>query len=584
MASDSDGLHDFKGFGHAPRQKRPTLQLKPPTIFDNFLHSVSGFMESVAHNFLDPCTEFPSKMGQAGKGLTGMSGVQAPQAFSSMLVSNFSWPQSRSSLSQGDDNNNSNIDNNSNNNSNKNNVSRGYPSKRRNSAVSRLPSDGIDWGSEKGPAFLGQVFSVVNPSGTGLLPVNRGVDPPFLRRAPKWIKKIFALVTKNDLKGPVFPFFLDIGDAVKYMKRLNIQSGMVGACRLDLAYDYFKEKPQLFQFVPNEKQVKEANKLLQGNSKGRANQLKGVPVFTAQNLSIVIATINGVRWYTPYFFDKKLLDNMLEVSIDQHFQWLIHNRYIRRRKEMVDDDFPAEMIEEHFESLLDPPEVQELMEEIGQAGVPLNSVISKAAEIYLYDAVDRVLLGNRWIRKATGIQPKIPFKVDSFEERTAASVSRAREQSIGIKPDLKEELETGTSEKSGANTTSVVPGFNLEERDKTNKSIVHESSQQSQNSGALHEERSSKLHPREPALDGGPSEQDLSDRILPKITIVSIFMSEPSQMNNASMKKTMEDLSREIDERNQRKYEFDEDKDPLFVANVGEFSDIESPRSVRERK
>lgn len=580
MVSDCDGFRDFKGFRHAPKPKRLTLQLKPLTIFDNFPDTVSSFMESV-HNFLAPFTEFPSKIGQAGKGLNATSGVQAPLPFSSMLVSNFSWPQPRSSLSPGDDNNNSNIDSNNN-----KNVTRGNPSRRRNSAAPRLPSNGIDWGSERGPAFLGQVFSVVNPSGTGLLPVNRDVDPPFLQRAPKWIKKIFALVTKNDLKGPVFPFFLDIGDAVRYMKRLNIQSGMVGACRLDLAYEYFKEKPQLFQFVPNEKQVKEANKLLQGNSMGRgANQLKGVPVFTAQNLSIVIATINGFRWYTPYFFDKKLLDNMLEVSIDQHFQLLIHNRYIRRRKEMVDDDFPAEMIEEHFESLLDPPEVQELMEEIGQAGVPLNSIISKAAEIYLYDAVDRVLLGNRWIRKATGIQPKIPFKVDSFEERTAASVSRAREQSIGMKPDLKGDLGTETKEKSGANTSSLVPEFNLEERDKANKSILHDSPQHSKTSGSVHDERSTKLHPREPALDGAPSEQDLSDRILPKITIVSIFMSEPSQRNKDSMKKTMEELSREMDERNQRKNEFDEDKDPLFVANVGEFSDFESPRSVvGERK
>jgi hypothetical protein len=36
--------------------------------------------------------------------------------------------------------------------------------------------------------------------------------------------------------------FLIVGSilTVRYMKRLNIQSGMVGACRLDLAYEYFK--------------------------------------------------------------------------------------------------------------------------------------------------------------------------------------------------------------------------------------------------------------------------------------------------------------------------------------------------------
>lgn len=57
-----------------------------------------------------------------------------------------------------------------------------------------------------------------------------------------------------------------------------------------------------------------------------------------------------------------------------------------------------------------------MMDEIGHPAVPL-SVISKAAEIQLLYAVDRVLLGNRWLRKATGIQPKFPYMVDSFENR-----------------------------------------------------------------------------------------------------------------------------------------------------------------------
>lgn len=57
-----------------------------------------------------------------------------------------------------------------------------------------------------------------------------------------------------------------------------------------------------------------------------------------------------------------------------------------------------------------------MMDEMGQYGIPL-SVISKAAQIQLLDVVDKVLLGNRWLRKATGIQPKFPYLVDSFEER-----------------------------------------------------------------------------------------------------------------------------------------------------------------------
>lgn len=60
--------------------------------------------------------------------------------------------------------------------------------------------------------------------------------------------------------------------------------------------------------------------------------------------------------------------------------------------------------------------VQEVLDEVGHPGIPL-SVISKAAEMQLLYAVDRVLLGNRWLRKATGIQPKFPYMVDSFEKR-----------------------------------------------------------------------------------------------------------------------------------------------------------------------
>lgn len=60
--------------------------------------------------------------------------------------------------------------------------------------------------------------------------------------------------------------------------------------------------------------------------------------------------------------------------------------------------------------------VQEVLEEMGHPGIPL-SVISKAAEMQLLYAVDKVILGNRWLRKATGIQPKFPYIIDSFERR-----------------------------------------------------------------------------------------------------------------------------------------------------------------------
>ncbi|BBG98334.1 Tic22-like family protein [Prunus dulcis] len=190
---------------------------------------------------------------------------------------------------------------------------------------------------------------------------------------PEWLKKMFASVTNSERNGPVFRFFMDLGDAemtyiltevvfiVTYVKRLNIPSGVVGACRLDLAYEHFKEKPHLFQFVPNEKQVKAANKLLKAmQQNGRCKRVDGVPVFSAQNLDIAIASSDGIKWcvllYTPYFFDKNMLDNILEESVDQHFHSLIQTRHMQRRRDVIDDSLPAEVIEEMGDNLWEPPE------------------------------------------------------------------------------------------------------------------------------------------------------------------------------------------------------------------------------------
>jgi hypothetical protein len=57
-----------------------------------------------------------------------------------------------------------------------------------------------------------------------------------------------------------------------------------------------------------------------------------------------------------------------------------------------------------------------VLDEMGHPSIPL-SVISKAAELQFHYTVDKLLLGNRWLRKATGIQPKFPYMVDSFERR-----------------------------------------------------------------------------------------------------------------------------------------------------------------------
>lgn len=62
--------------------------------------------------------------------------------------------------------------------------------------------------------------------------------------------------------------------------------------------------------------------------------------------------------YTPYFFDKNMLDNILEESADQHFHSLIQTRHLQRQRDIVDDNLAGDVIEEMTESMLEHPEVQ----------------------------------------------------------------------------------------------------------------------------------------------------------------------------------------------------------------------------------
>ncbi|WCJ36736.1 Tic22-like family protein [Euphorbia peplus] len=437
-------------------------------------------------------------------------------------------------------------------------------------------------GKGGGPAFVGQVFSMCDLSGTGLMAVSTHFDIPFLsKRTPEWLKKMYATVTKSQRNGPVFRFFMDLGDAVTYVKRLNIPTGVVGACRLDLAYEHFKEKPHLFQFVPNEKQVKAANQLLRTipQSDGK-RKVEGVPVFTAQNLDIAIATADGIKWYTPYFFDKRMLDNILEESVDQHFHSLIQTRHMQRRRDVVDDSLAAEVIEEMGDNMLEPPEVQEMMDEIGHHGIPF-SVISKAAEIQLLNAVDRVLLGNRWLRKATGIQPKFPYMVDSFEKRSAFSSRRSSESTSYLTRSEKEDSTTKRKleENAQANHTQ-------------RRDLRLPFGNWSKNSWLKQLEKpESELEMRSQSSSSVCAKQKLEPSpFLPKITMVGISTGDSGQMSKASLKKTMEDLTRELEQAdredapNDEELEFD-DRDPLFVANVGDYysrmSKTNSPRWVR---
>jgi len=52
-----------------------------------------------------------------------------------------------------------------------------------------------------------------------------------------------------------------------------------------------------------------------------------------------------------------MLDNILEEAVDQHFHTLIQTRRIQRRRDVVDDNLAAEVVEEIGDSLGEPPEV-----------------------------------------------------------------------------------------------------------------------------------------------------------------------------------------------------------------------------------
>ncbi|KAG5558678.1 hypothetical protein RHGRI_008585 [Rhododendron griersonianum] len=433
---------------------------------------------------------------------------------------------------------------------------------------------GLRSAGKGGPAFVGRVFSMCDLSGTGLMAVSTHFDIPFIsKRTPEWIKKLFASVAKSERNGPVFRFFIDVGDAVSYVRKLNIPSGVVGACHLTLAYEHFKEKPHLFQFVPNETQVKEANKLLKLVSRnGGRKKIDGVPVFSARNLDIAIATADGIKWYTPYFFDKNLLDTILEESVDQHFHALIQTRR-QHRDVFHDDDSDTELIEETGESISEPPEVMRALTEVAldkDIFSDLSSHVEEAAKFQLLNAVDKVLLGNRWLRKATGIQPKFPYIVDSFEERTAASLLRALESSGSV---TNSELRNskclqhhGTSELTLKDSVQAKQGQRLSSRFPFGDWCRHPFSNQP---------RHNQSDKRVEAETGRPTRQELQQSpLLPRITMVGVAAAA-GEVSKSNLKEIVADLTREL-EHTERGSAVSaasteskcEDRDPLFVANL----------------
>ncbi|CAK9176921.1 unnamed protein product [Ilex paraguariensis] len=92
---------------------------------------------------------------------------------------------------------------------------KGMPSESGSAFPSTVRISGLNSpGKSSGPAFVGQVFSMCDLSGTGLMAVSTHFDIPFIsKRTPDWLKKMFSAVIKSERNGPVFRFFMDLGDA-----------------------------------------------------------------------------------------------------------------------------------------------------------------------------------------------------------------------------------------------------------------------------------------------------------------------------------------------------------------------------------
>lgn len=284
-----------------------------------------------------------------------------------------------------------------------------------------------------GPAFIGQVYTMCDASRRGLIAV-RPADvlkkikvPPYMKFMEQAYERAMNMLFSDDMKGPVFRFYFNRDDAAEYVRRLNISGSTVGPCSLDAAYKYYKSKQDMFKFMADHRQVRIAKDLVRRERGDKAaKRLKGVPVFTARNLTIAMSTPQGVRWFRPYFFNKKQLDNLIGYSVDHYYEMLISARRAQRHSQIAEnsggDSFAGgEPMEDELDGLMDPPEVQELMEELGQGGGGVEFVGLKVLEAQVMDLADRVLLGHQWSRRMIHLQPRFPVIVDSFERLVSAS-------------------------------------------------------------------------------------------------------------------------------------------------------------------
>lgn len=52
-----------------------------------------------------------------------------------------------------------------------------------------------------------------------------------------------------------------------------------------------------------------------------------------------------------------MLDDILEDSVDQHFNTLIQTRHMQRRRDIIDDSMASDLLDDSTENVWEPPEV-----------------------------------------------------------------------------------------------------------------------------------------------------------------------------------------------------------------------------------
>lgn len=459
-----------------------------------------------------------------------------------------------------------------------------------------------------GPAFIGQVYTMCDASRRGLIAV-RPADvlkkikvPPYMKFMEQAYERAMNMLFSDDMKGPVFRFYFNRDDATEYVRRLNISGSTVGPCSLDAAYKYYKSKQDMFKFMSDHRQVKIAKELIRRERGDKAaKRLKGVPVFTARNLTIAMSTPQGVRWFRPYFFNKKQLDNLIGHSVDHYYEMLISARRAQRHSQIsensgADSLAGGEPMEDELDGLVDPPEVQELMEELGQGGGGMEFVGLKVLEAQVMDLADRVLLGHQWSRRIIHLQPRFPVIVDSFE-RLVSTSELDPSVSKGRTPNPKDPLKTeGVEEKSsgsqgdGSDEGTSTSGKDEGRTSSNNSKSVSKDYKEGESSsmsllnlfGKKWGINANPLFKRKDSGNAGILEEDSDPEYLeettqkdppgkgtfqPKLTMMGIAMNVTKV--EGGLQQAMAAAAKDVEDRVRKGEGAGPEHGPLFIANLG---------------